>query len=90
MSKNVFFLVIAALLMAVVSGILLEQNLSSPAGMGYIVGSAAATIGFAVILAAIPAGIYWLFKRKRMPGINGTIWALWFIVSSLSLAGNML
>jgi hypothetical protein len=90
MSKNVIFLVIAALVMAVVSGLLLKQNLSSPAGIGYVVGSTAATIGFAVILAAIPAGIYWLFKRKRMPGFNGTIWVLWFLVSSLSLVDNIL
>lgn len=90
MSKNILFLIIAALVMSVFSGVLLEQNLYSSAGMGFIIGSAAAAIGFAVILAAIPIGIYWLFKRKRMPGLNGTIWVLWFLISLLSLAGNML
>lgn len=90
MSKNYIFLVLAALAMAVISAMLAQQNLFSLDGMGYVVGSAAAAIGIAVVVAAIPAGVYWLVKRKRMPGLSATIWVLWFLVSSLGLFGNVL
>ena len=33
-----------------------------------------------VILAAIPAIIYWLFKRRAMPYLIPSIWILWVII----------
>lgn len=33
-----------------------------------------------VILAGIPAAIYWLFKRQAMPYLIPLIWILWVII----------
>ncbi|MFL0801188.1 MAG: hypothetical protein K6L80_12105 [Agarilytica sp.] len=90
MSKNIIFLLAAALVVSAVSAIILGQSISSAAGIGFVIGMAAGTVGIAAILAFIPAGIYWLFKRKRMPGLNITIWVLWGLIAVLSLVGNLM
>lgn len=90
MSKNIGLLIVAALAFAVVSALVLGVNISGFAGIGYIVGSALAAVGIAIVIALIPAGIYWVIKRKRMPGLATTIWVLWGSVAVLSLIGNLM
>jgi hypothetical protein len=90
MSKNISLLLLSALAFAVVSALALGVNISGSAGIGYLVGSALTTVGIAIIVSLIPAGIYWLIKRKRMPGLNITIWVLWVLIAVLSLVGNLM
>lgn len=89
MSKNLALLLVASLIAAVISAVILGENLSGAMGAGYVVGSALVTVAAAVIIAAIPAGIYWLVKRRRMPGLNAAIWVAWVLIFALTLAGNL-
>lgn len=90
MSKNIGLIILAALVFAVVSALALGINIFGPAGIGYVIGSALGTVGIAIVISLIPAGMYWLLKRKRMPGLNITIWVLWCLIAALSLVGNLL
>lgn len=90
MSKQMVALLLVSILFGVISSMLLGVNITSSAGIGYVFGRGLGTVGLAVIIALIPAGIYWLFKRKQMPGLTITIWALWGLFAVLSLAGNMM
>lgn len=89
MSKNIGLLLLAALAFAFVSGLVLGKNIFSSMGVGYVVGSALGAVGIAIIISLIPAGFFWLVKRKRMPYLDITIWVLWALVSVLSLVGNL-
>ena len=90
MSKNMIFLVVAALAVGVVSNVIRGVNVLSAAGIGVVVGNALGTVAIAVIIALIPVGIYWLFKRKPMPGLNIVIWSLWALISILALIGSFM
>ncbi len=90
MSKNIIFLLVAAIVVATISAVILGLNIFSVAGAGYVVGTAVGAVGIAIILTFVPAGTYWLFKRKRMPGFNITIWILWGLIAVLSLIGNLM
>ena len=90
MSKNIGLLLVSALVFAMISALILGVNISGSAGVGYVIGSALAAVGVAIIISLIPAGIYWLIKRKRMPGLNITIWILWGSIAILSLIGNLM
>lgn len=90
MSKNIIFLLSAALITSAISAIVLGDGIFSFVGMGTVIGMAAAAVGLAIIIALIPAAIYWVFKRKRMPGLNITIWILWGLISASSLVGNLM
>ena len=35
-----------------------------------------------VIVAYIPAGIYWLFTRKEMPALCHVVWILWIVLAT--------
>lgn len=83
-------LLIASILVSAVSVIFLGVNVISPEGIVIVVARALGNVGLAVVVALIPAGIYWLFKRKRMPGLTVAIWVLWGLIAVLSLAGNMM
>ena len=83
-------LIVASLVVAAISALMLGHNIAGAAGIGYVVGMALGSVGIAVILVGIPAGIYWLFARKRMPGLTISIWVLWALVAILSLIGNLM
>lgn len=36
-----------------------------------------------LILALIPAFIYWLFKRRMLPDYLAVVWAIWFVLVAL-------
>ncbi|MEE9614467.1 MAG: hypothetical protein V3W31_05865 [Thermodesulfobacteriota bacterium] len=44
------------------------------------VGLSIVVIAFACLVAMVPAGIYWIAKRKRMPGLTVLIWIAWAVV----------
>ena len=89
MSKNLIALLIASLVFAVISSIILGENIFNSSGVGYVFGRALGSVGIAVIIGLIPAGIYWIVKRNTMPRLNIVIWMLWAVVSITSLLGNM-
>ena len=51
------------------------------AAFGGAVGQSIGVIAIACFASMIPAGIYWLFKRNRMPGLTPLIWVVWAIFS---------
>ena len=85
MSKNIIFLLLASVVVSTVPVIISREAGS----IGVILGSASATVGIAIILSFIPAVVYWLFKRKRMPGLNITIWLLWGVFAAINLVGGL-
>lgn len=43
----------------------------------------AALILAPLLLALIPAFIYWIFKRKMLPDYFAVVWVIWFILVTL-------
>lgn len=92
-SRSVGFLIIAAV---AVSAVLAVMSARILAGTGDIllllvrvILGAVGSVGLAAIVALIPAGIYRLFKRARMPGFDATIWVVWSVYALLSLLGSI-
>lgn len=77
MSQNLVFLLIASFIAATISAILKGLTVYSLAVIGYIIGMALGIVGLSIVVSLIPAGVYWLFKRRRMPGLTLLIWSLW-------------
>lgn len=90
MSKNFILLIVVALVFSVISALALGINISGSSGIGYIIGNAIGTVGAAMIISLIPAGIYWLATRKPMPGLSIVIWVLWGLIAAISLTGNLM
>ena len=90
MSKSFIGLLVAALVVAVVTAFLSGVNPASAAGIGYVLASALTGVAIAVVLVGIPAGIYWLIKRKPMPGMTLTIWIVWALVQLLFIVGSLM
>jgi hypothetical protein len=90
MFKNIASLAVASLVVAAISAHILGYGITRPEEIGFVIGMALASVGIAVILVGIPAGIYWLFKRKLMPGFSVAIWVIWALVAVLSLIGNLM
>lgn len=36
-----------------------------------------------LLLALIPAFVYWLFKRRMLPNYMAVVWVIWFILATL-------
>ncbi len=47
---------------------------------GGAVGQSIGVIAIACLASMVPASIYWLFKRNRMPGLTPLIWVVWAII----------
>ena len=91
MSKNLGILLgLSLVLSAIVGSLFLGIRVSSPAGIGWVVGYSLGLILISIILCGIPAGIYWLLKRKKMPGFAISIWIVWGLVFVMATLGNML
>lgn len=76
---------IALVIAAIVVGALWNQthfgNITTGKGIADAVLIGLVSLAFAIVLAWIPAGIYWLLKRKRMPGLVALAWTLWIVVA---------
>lgn len=89
--KNIGLLFVVALLaFSVVSVSLLGVNISWSAGINYVMSKAVGSVSLAIVVVLIPAGIYWLVKRQRMPGLNTVIWLLWSLLPVLILVGHLM
>ena len=56
-------------------------DLESPYGIGQFVGGIIACVLIPLVVAVIPVGIYWAWKRKMMPRFYGVAWVLWGLLS---------
>ena len=87
--KNIHWILI--IIFSLANGMLIQSfdsvSLNS-FGIAEILGTAMGLIGITFVVAAIPAFIYWLFKRKTMPGLNILVWVIWAIVAIMSALGN--
>lgn len=67
-------------LLSVVIGLALHFGIAGKplfVAFGMAVGQSIPLIAMVCLVPMVPAGIYWLIKRKRMPGLSPLIWILW-------------
>ena len=67
-------------MISIIEGIIIHKGiLGKPpaAALGSALGQTIGMIAIAWIVSILPAGIYWLFEKKRMPGQNLLIWIVW-------------
>ena len=81
-------------LLSVIVGITIQLPIISITSYMDIITSliAALVILFIVpfMVIAIPSGIYWLCKRKQMPGFIPLVWIIWVLLSYFYIIGKML
>ena len=88
MKRQLVLMLVLSLLLSVVCAFFLGVDLTTSQGIGWVIGYGIGTILIALILCGIPAGIFWLIKRKRMPKFNVSVWVVWALIFALSLFGN--
>lgn len=55
---------------------------------GYVFGRGVGSVLFPLMLVAIPAGIYRLIKKERLPAYRPALWIAWGLVVVLSTYGS--
>jgi len=80
-SKNLLILFAAALVTSAIPLHFMGMELLSFEGVLWTLVLALSLIGVAFVLALIPAAIYWLFKRRRMPYLSAVVWGLWALIT---------
>ncbi|GAB4391680.1 MAG: hypothetical protein Tsb005_02510 [Gammaproteobacteria bacterium] len=54
--------------------------------VGHIIRQVSSLTLTAIVIAMIPGGLYWLFKRSTMPYLVVIMWAIWLIlITALNL-----
>ena len=64
-------------------------DLGSPEGLGQFLGRVTAATLIPLVVAAIPAGLYWAWKKRRMPGFFLVIWVLWILLSLMPVLSKI-
>lgn len=93
MSKNKINYITLSLVAAISWLILDESFVLSLSGMfqslGALFGILIINSAIPVIIVSIPAGIYWLITRNKMPGYATAIWSLWALMIIVSVGGKI-
>ncbi|HEU5134595.1 MAG TPA: hypothetical protein VFU13_05565 [Steroidobacteraceae bacterium] len=89
MSRNLLILIAVALVTSAIPWYIVGVDLLTGEGAALILVLALAIIGLAFVLALVPAGIYWLIKRRRMPHLSVVVWVFWGLLTIGNLV-NML
>ena len=55
---------------------------------GFVLGSAISLFVITYLLVWIPGGMYWIIKRKKMPGFDNCLWVVLGIFLLLALVGS--
>ena len=91
MFKNLGILsLLSVILSALVGGILMGVNIWSSHGIGWVIGYGFGSILFSIVLCGIPASIYWIIKRNKMPGFDVAIWVVWVLIFVIATIGNLM
>lgn len=90
MSKSFAWLLLASLVVGVLVTVLSGVMPTSAAGIGAVIAAALMPVLVAFVLVGIPAGIYWLIKRKPMPGMTVATWVVWGLVNVLVIVGKLM
>ncbi len=77
MSRNLLTLIAAALITSAIPWYIAGVELFTAEGIALILVVALSIMGIAFVLALIPAGVYWLFTRRRMPHLSVMVWIVW-------------
>lgn len=92
LSRKLTKLLIAAIcvsaLSSLIKGVSISDGLSFTSWIAFVLAGAAMSVVLAVIVAAIPAILFWLIKRDWMPGLMDTIWVLWALIAFGTMIGN--
>jgi hypothetical protein len=81
MSRNIFILIAVAIVTSAIAGKRAGIDVFSAGGSGHVLGGATATIVVAIVLALVPAGIYWLVNRRPMPYLVTVMWGIWLFAA---------
>ena len=57
-----------------------------PIAVAGTLGSALAFLGLSLGIPAIPGGVYWMVKRRLMPGFPQFAWVIWFFLIATNIA----
>lgn len=85
---NLAFFFIVTIAVAIGTAFFLKVDLKSFYGVGLTIGFWIFGAGFALCITLIPSGIYWFFKRKRMPGFSTILWISYIILATLCFIWN--
>ena len=88
MVGHILGFLVASIAVAILTGVSLDVDLRSHFGVGVLIGYWLFAGGIALAISHIPAAIYWLVKRKRMPGVIGMLWVSWAILAVLCFVGS--
>ena len=83
MLKNFIIFFIVSIVAILFAGFFIKVDFTSAYGVGLIIGYWLITGGLAIFITYLPAGIFWLIKRKRMPGTYGLLWVSWLFLYAL-------
>jgi len=89
MRMHRILLIIVSVILALLSAAFSGANIISSLGIASAIGALIAALVIAVVITLLVAGVYWMFKRKRMPNIHTTVWVLCVILLTLGIFGNL-
>jgi hypothetical protein len=81
MSLSLVLLAVATVLVSATVAVLKGIDFFSAAGSGFVLGRATVDYAITILVAMIPAGIYWLVRRRQMPRLSVVIWSVWIVIT---------
>jgi hypothetical protein len=82
-AKIFFASIVSGFIYALVS----DDSGTGAEAFGFALGAALALFVATYLLVWIPGGLYWIIKRKKMPGFDNCLWVVLGIILLLSLQG---
>jgi hypothetical protein len=84
---NIIILFFVSVAAAILAAFVLKIDLRGGFGVGLTIGLWLFAVGAAAIITSASSGIYYFFKRKRMPGLFVVLWLSWIICASYGFIG---
>lgn len=82
-------IIIASLLPSFIIGLNSGELSSISTGFGFFLGTLLGIVAISYLIVFIPAGLYWLVKRKLMPGFDKTLWVIWATISVMIFIADL-
>jgi hypothetical protein len=85
---NLVILFLVSVVAAILEAFVLKVDLKSYYGVGTTIGPWLFGVVPASVITSVPSGIYYYFKRKRMPRLYGVLYLSWIIFTTIGFIGN--
>ena len=85
---NSIILFVVSVVVAILEAFILKVDLKSSYGVGITIGLWLFGAVPASLITSVPSGIYYYFKRKRMPGLYAILYLSWIIFATMGFIGN--